>query len=562
MTDHSVNFMKRLSAEKDKIILTFHYDPDVVAAIRGIDGRKWNKELKRWEIPKENLDEVLRILTPLGFFPSSALLALKEREEAFQTSIDKIRSDLPTISSKLPLFDFQKTGAAFIKHMPYSLLADVPGLGKSIQTQAAFEDVDGPHLVICPASLKYSWESEIKKWQPETKIIIIDGNKEKRLNQWMWARSGNFKYVIANYELLIHDFDEIVKIIWPSITCDEATRISNPEAKTVKNLKQIKTLKRVALTGTPISNKPDDIWSIIDWMIPGYLGSYFQFRSKYCVLEEDWARGREFKRISGYQNLPQLSNKVGRFMLRRTKEEVFTDFPAKVVEDVKFLLSDNERKLYQGIKNQIIEEINKLSDLDTRSLSIIPVKMLRLKQCTGHLSLVDGDAESSKMKLLRDMLEPIIASGEKVIIFTQFVEMLNLLAVELKDMNPITIYGDVDSEERMIRVKQFNDSPKAGVIIMSDAGAYGLNLQSASYVFHYDLPWSVAKMQQREDRAHRYGQTKTVTVYNLIAKDSIDEYVADMLHRKRKVSADILQDVERLGEFGLSEEDIKNILRI
>lgn len=555
--------MKRISIDKDKIIPAFTFDPLIVEAIRTVDGRKWNKDLKRWEVPKENLHELLRALDIFDFELSPVLLELKQKDEVFQTKIDQIRSGLQPISSTLPLFDFQKHGASFLKAMPFALLADVPGLGKSIQTMAALENLAGPHLIFCPASLKYSWEAEITKWQPKEKVMVIDGDREERLAKWAKAKNGNFKYVIANYELLIHDYLEIVTFQkWVSITCDEATRISNPDAKTVKYLKTIKAKKKIALTGTPISNKPDDIWSIIDWMIPGYLGTYFQFRSKYCILEEDWARGREFKRISGYQNLDKLSEKVGRFMLRRTKEEVLNDFPQKIVENVSFSLSDNERKLYQGIKNQIIDEIHKLSDLNTRSLAIIPVKMLRLKQCTDHLSLVEGDPESSKMKLLRDMLEPIIASGEKAIIFTQFVEMLYLLEKELTDMRPVTIYGDVDSQERMVRVKQFNDDPRARIIIMSDAGAYGLNLQSASYVFHYDLPWSVAKLQQREDRAHRIGQVKNVTVYNLIAKDSIDEYVSKMLTGKRKVSNDILKDAERLSEFGLSDEDIQNILRL
>jgi SNF2 family DNA or RNA helicase len=369
--------------------------------------------------------------------------------------------------------------------------------------------------------------------------------------------------VIANYELLIHDFDILSEHEHDVIICDEATRISNPEAQTTVNLKKLHSRKREALTGTPISNKPDDIWSIIDWLVPRYLGSYYQFRNKYCEMSEDWARGQSFNKISGYKNLDKLSAKVDRFMLRRTKEEVFDDFPPKTIENVMFNLSQTENDLYVSIKEQLYKEIGDLSSLDSRTLSIIPVKMLRLKQCTGHTKLVGAtEPESSKLATLKDIIRPILASGEKVIVFTQFAEMLHILAEELRGYLPFTIYGDVDTADRMKRVKDFNDYAGGQIIIMTEAGAYGLNMQSASYVIHYDAPWSIAKLQQREDRAHRIGNNKPVTVYNMIARGTIDEYILKVLARKNKVAANILQDAERLGDHGLSTEDIKDILRL
>jgi SNF2 family DNA or RNA helicase len=179
------------------------------------------------------------------------------------------------------------------------------------------------------------------------------------------------------------------------------------------------------------------------------------------------------------------------------------------------------------------------------------------------ISLIEANTDkASKLDVLKDLLKPIIASGEKAIIFTQFAQMLHILATELEEFRPLTIYGDVDNLDRMERVKEFNDDPKGRVIIMTEAGAYGLNMQSASYVIHYDAPWSVAKLEQREGRAHRIGQKKSVTVYNLIAKKTIDEYVLKVLHAKQKISAKILGDVERMESGGMSLEDINNILRL
>jgi SNF2 family DNA or RNA helicase len=295
----------------------------------------------------------------------------------------------------------------------------------------------------------------------------------------------------------------------------------------------------------------------MDWLAPKYLGSFFQFKAKYCILDPKWGG------VIGHKNLDELAKKIDRFTLRRTKEEVFDDFPKKTVENIEFELSEDEKKLYQAVKEEILYEVRSMSSFDSSTLNLIPVKMLRLKQCTDHPKLIEANTDkASKLDVLKDLLKPIIASGEKAIIFTQFASMLNILAQELVDFRPLTIYGDVDNIARMERVKAFNDDPMGRVIIMTEAGAYGLNMQSASYVIHYDSPWSVAKLEQREGRAHRIGQKKAVTVYNLVAKKTIDEYVLKVLHAKQKISAHLLGDADRMEKAGLSIEDINNILRL
>lgn len=548
---------KHINLKDGKLVITFKYDPAIVSAMRAIDGRLWNKSAKHWEAPKEQVGSVLEVLKPLGFTPHLDVVELARQEDKIVELSREIRASGDGYTGALPLFDFQKIGASFLKQMPCSLLADVPGLGKSIQTIAATEG-ETQVLIFCPASLKYSWKAEIEKWQEGAKVLVVNGDKRERTQAWVYAGTGTYKYIIANYELLLHDYEEIEKHEWDVIVCDEATRISNPQAQTVKNLKKLKSKKRIALTGTPISNSPDDIFSIIDWLSPRYLGTFYQFREKYCVTEE------RFDRVIGYKNLDELSEKLNRFMLRRTKEEVFKDFPPKTIETIKFDLTPTEWNMYRAIQAQVIEELKKLGELDTRTLGIVPVKMLRLKQCTDHTKLVGGygGGESSKLETLRTLLKPIIDSGEKAIIFTQFAEMLFILAEELKAFRPTTIYGGVDTAERMVKVTEFNDDPEGRIIIMTEAGAYGLNMQSASYVFHYDSPWSIAKLQQREDRAHRIGRDKPVTVYNLVAKDTIDEYVLKVLARKNKVSVNVLKDAERLEDSGLTPEDIKEILRM
>ncbi len=541
-----------------KLIISFKYDPALVNSVRSVTGRTYNAKKQHWEIPAENALEAVQVLEKAGFTATLDVKRLVDEQARELALSSEIKSMPAEYAGDLPLFDFQKVGARFLKALPHSLLADVPGLGKTLQTIAATE---GGHnrLVFCPKSLQYSWEEEIKKWCPGDSVFVVDGPKPARDAAW----NSYVGWTIANYELLLHDFNQIKKHEsdhgeWGAIIADEATRISNPSAKTTKALKLLKAKKRIGLTGTPISNSPEDIFSIIDWIAPRYLGSYYQFLDRYCIREP------RFNRIVGYQHLNELGDRVSRFMLRRTKEEVLKDFPPKTIENVVFQISNEEAKLYDAVRLQIISEIKELQ-INKATLGIIPVKMLRLKQCTDHPILLGGnEIESSKMQVLQEILQPILASNDKAIIFTQFAEMAKILYNKFDGFSREAqiIYGDVESEERQKRVNEFNTNPECRIMVMTEAGAYGLNLQAASYVIHYDMPWSVAKLMQREDRAHRIGQTKPVTVYNLIARHTIDEYVAKVLHKKQKISVNILQDEDRLESAGFEEEDIKAILRL
>ncbi len=314
----------------------------------------------------------------------------------------------------------------------------------------------------------------------------------------------------------------------------------------------MKAKKRVALTGTPVSNTPEDLWSIVDWLYPSYLGSFGQFRKKYCRVHPRW------NRIIGYQNLEELRERVEPIMLRRLKENVLKDFPPKTVEYVRFDMEGKEREVYDAVRKMVIADIKKMTDMNTHTLGLIPVKMLRLKQATDHIALIEAhEGTSSKLTTLKEMLKPIAESGEKALVFTQFAMMADILATELAEYKPTVIQGSVDSQERKRIVDEFTANPDRRVLIMTEAGTYGLNLQAASYVFHYDAPWSVAKLEQREGRAHRVGQDKPVTVYHLVAKNTIDEHILKVLAGKRGMSDDILGD--KIDE-SLAMGDIEEIL--
>lgn len=389
-----------INVRDNKLILTFRFSPSILAVIKTIPGRRFDLTKKHWEIPVEHAAECVARLTPLGFTESPEVKAIVESEQEAVRNVEAIKVSPAAYAGDLPLFDFQKIGVSFLKALPAALLADVPGLGKTIQTIAALEGLEDV-LVLVPASLKYSWAEEIRKWHPETPVYVIDGLPDTRKTQWM-MKSG---WKVANYELLLRDFADMDTRVWDAIVCDEAQRISNPLAKTTKLLKKLKTKKKIALSGTPISNSPEDIFSIIDWLVPGHLGSYWGFLEEYCI------RDQRFNRVVGYKNLTLLGERISRFMLRRTKEEVLKDMPSKTIEQVVFNLSTQEMNLYNAVRKQIATELRDL-DTDFRSLNLIPVKMLRLKQVTDHPELIGAKKghPSSKFEVLKDLLIPIMRS--------------------------------------------------------------------------------------------------------------------------------------------------------
>lgn len=440
----------------DSLVVRFQYHPSLLNVIRSIDGRIFNKPKKQWEVPVTSVIECVDALEKHGFHIDGEVWDLYYETKERIKAIANVKTNPAPYEGKLPLYDFQRTGTAFIRTLPACLLADAPGLGKTLQTAAAFEDTPGPILVLVPASLKFNWQEELAKWVPHERSIVVHGNKKQRTELWHHAHKGRAKWVIANYELLLRDYDDMNQR-WEAIVCDEADRITNPFAKTTQRLKQLYAKRRVALTGTPVSNTPEDLWSIADWLTPRMLGTFKQFRERYCVMDSQY-QGR----VVGYRNLEELRERIEPVMLRRQKEDVLDDFPAKTIEHVRFDLSKDERQSYDALRKLIKSELAEMKDLDTRSLAILPVKMLRLKQATDDLRLIDlvtGQVNpSSKLALLKEMLSGIVKSGEKAIVFTQFSEMAKILQVELlnEGYQPQLIYGDVDAADRQRYVNEFS----------------------------------------------------------------------------------------------------------
>lgn len=342
--------------------------------------------------------------------------------------------------------------------------------------------------------------------------------------------------------------------MFDTIIADEATRIANPKAKQSKLIKLISAKHRIALTGTPLNNSIQDLWNILDFCQPNLLGSYWTFTEKYCTKDT-------FGGITGYKNLNELKLSITNHMIRRLKSEVLTELPEKMYENIYIGFSPIEKKIYNAIRKEIKIEL-KNHDISNKYLNNVLVKMIRLKQATSSLELISNVLISSKTEALKELLQDIMHQNKKAIIFTQFSNMAKILYRELNQYKPLLLIGETSKEQRQKNVQTFTNNDDNKIIIMTNAGEFGINLQRASFIIHYDCAWSISKMEQREGRAHRIGQTNKVTVFNLIMSKTIDEYILKVLHKKQKMSRDLLGDKEEIKKVKITKYDIKKMLDV
>ena len=415
-------------------------------------------------------------------------------------------------------------------------------------------------LIVCPASLKYNWESEIKKFTNES-VLVINGTKEEREKQW--TAEGYF-FKIANYECVMNDLfyevekkkktqrpdnrieaaDFILNNYFSMVVCDEVHYLKSHDALRTKAMKKFNCKYRLGLTGTPIDGRLEELHSIFEFIKPGLFPSKSRFLEKYAILDY-WGA------IKGYKNIDEVKNKILPFYVRRLKEDVLNDLPEKIFIDLFVELEDKALKEYKKIasrKHEITEEKAAIEAI------------IRCRQFCDFPELLDLRYASAKFAMLYDLLKELVFDNkEKVIIFTQYKESLDLLKRNLEDEFDLSfIYGEIPSKERFDIVKDFKSNPKRQVLIMTDAGAEGLNLQEANNLIHYNDNYSPAKMIQRNGRVDRIGQKKVVRIYRFICKDTIEERVRELLEKKQTVNNSILDEDNK--ELSLNETSTMDIL--
>jgi superfamily II DNA or RNA helicase len=468
--------------------------------------------------------------------------------------------DLETV-----LRPYQKEGAGWLhflrSHGFGGILADEMGLGKTAQVLAHLRAVKqsvgapaGPSLVVCPSSLVFNWEAEAQKFTPDLRVLALHGAERHSL----FAEIAAHDLLITSYGLLRRDAEHYRGLEFDTAVLDEAQHIKNRQTQNAQAVKAIRARHKLVLTGTPMENSVLDLWSIFDFLMPGYLGAAADFRERY---EIPIMRNRDAETQS------RLARRLRPFVLRRRKREVAADLPEKI-EQVSFCeLNPEQRAVYQQVldagRRQVAESVN------TRSLAgsrmVVLTALLRLRQicCDLRLLKTGGEAAvSGKVELFNELLEETLDGGHRALVFSQFTSMLALLKEELTARDIRFCYLDGSTTDRARVVNQFQRDAAVPVFLISlKAGGVGLNLTGADTIIHFDPWWNPAVEAQATDRAHRLGQRKVVTSYKLIARGTVEEKILSLQTRKRSLTQGLLGGEETLAE-AVNWEDIRELLEM
>lgn len=458
--------------------------------------------------------------------------------------------------------DYQIFGYKWLKTLEKfgfgGILADDMGLGKTLQIISLIysskkENNLGTSIVICPTSLVYNWCEEFAHFAPELKIISVTGISKKRAE--IINNYKNWDILITSYDLLKRDILNYEDKTFDYLILDEAQFIKNHSTSNFKSVKLIKSKKKFALSGTPIENRLSELWSIFDFIMPEFLNSYNYFKQNY---ETPIIKNNETKIKQ------KLKDIVSPFILRRIKSEVLKDLPDKIEKVYYANFEKKQQEIYDGqvlkIQNQLLKIKNE-RDFNTSKLKIL-AELTRIRQicCDPTLIFENYKGTSAKKEVCIEIIENAIENNSKILLFSQFTTMLDILKKELEKTN-ISYYeitGKTDKKERLELVNKFNKDKTPIFMISLKAGGTGLNLTGADVVIHYDPWWNVSAQNQATDRAHRIGQTKIVNVYKIIAKNTIEEKILKLQNLKKDL-ADSILDSNSKNIVGMTKEDILNL---
>ena len=465
---------------------------------------------------------------------------------------------------KSTLRKYQSVGYRWLRtldaHSFGGILADDMGLGKTLQVITVLLAVKNenpgnsrPALIVTPASLVYNWREELAAFAPSLAVSLIAGTAKERAG--MIAAWRDNDVLVTSYDLLKRDISEYEGKQFRFLVADEAQYVKNRTTAAAKSLKLVKADTRFALTGTPIENRLGELWSIFDYLMPGLLYSYDDFRTGFeaPIMKSENEEIRE-----------QLRKMVTPFILRRKKADVLKDLPDKL-EEVRYAhMESKQQKLYDGQVVRMRKKLQSTSETDFRKGKIeILAELTHIRQicCDPSLMLEDYDGKSAKRELCLELIDSLIDGDHRALIFSQFTSMLEKLEEDLKKrgIEYYKITGATPKAKRMELVKAFNEGTVPLFLISLKAGGTGLNLTGADVVIHYDPWWNTAVQDQATDRAHRIGQTKIVNVYKLIVKGTIEEKIVEMQMSKQKLADDILSG-EGVASAALSREDLLELL--
>ena len=442
------------------------------------------------------------------------------------------------------LYQYQREGVLFAARAGRVLLADDMGLGKTIQAIAATELLAKEFsvsnvLIICPTSLKYQWKNEIEKFTGRS-TNVIEGHLDKRKIQYL---DDSF-YKIASYGVALHDVEYLNRAGFDMVILDEAQRIKNWKTKTAQNLKKLQSQYAMVLTGTPLENKLEELYSIVEFIDPFRLGALFQFLANHQTSDDTG-------KVTGYHDLNKINTVLKNILLRRTKVEILKQLPERVDKNYFIDITKEQWEIHDDYGATVARLALKwkrqgfLSEKERKRL-LLSLSCMRMV-CNSTYILDEKTRHDTKIAELLLILKDIFESiDEKIVIFSQWERMTRLVAAELDNMNVgyEYLHGGVPSVKRKALIDNFRENTSKRVFLSTDAGGVGLNLQSANVIINLDLPWNPAILEQRIARVHRLGQKKNVRVINFIAKGTIEQRILSLIGLKKSLFSGVLDGGE------------------
>lgn len=441
---------------------------------------------------------------------------------------DKVKSKNYEIPKDLnaTLRDYQVSGFEFFKTLSDyqfgGILADEMGLGKTIQTIAfLLSNKDKKSIVITPTALIYNWKNELEKFAPTLKVGLLHAAKSER--EKILDNIDNYDVILTTYTTYKNDIDKYKNINFDYCIIDEAQNIKNPDAIITKAIKNVNAKVKFALTGTPIENNLMELWSIFDFIMPGYLYNKSKFKSIF---------------VNNDKNVIELKNLIKPFILRRTKKEVITELPDKIEQKIIIDLEKEHKRAYKGYVNLITRKIKENNQDNITVFSYLT--KLRQLCLSPELMVKNYQGKNSKLDVLINIIND--SSDEKILVFSQFTKVLEVIGKRLNEENISYSYldGKTSAKDRVKLVEEFNTNNNKVFLISLKAGGTGLNLTSANIVVHFDPWWNPAVEDQASDRAHRIGQKNVVNVIKLIAKGTAEERVINLQETKKELIEDVI----------------------
>ncbi|MEI7621841.1 MAG: DEAD/DEAH box helicase, partial [Candidatus Moraniibacteriota bacterium] len=523
----------------------------------------YQREGQKFEGKLYHAPELEDVLSSSPYYSGKIAKSFKNFMTEAQTGKPVEKVAIPA-KIKKPLRDYQKDGINWFyflrKYRFGGILADDMGLGKTLQALSLIEMnkvKNKPSIVICPKTLLFNWEDEALKFFPTMKTLVISGAPAER--QAQLAKIKKVDLVITSYPAIKRDQLEYEKLKFNYCFLDEAQYIKNHKTQNAKAVRKINADYRLALTGTPLENSVSEIWSLFEFLMPGFLGTQHAFAEKF---------ERPIMKNADEKALEALRKKTACFVLRRTKEKVLKELPAKIQQVSHCQLGSEQNILYQeilkNVKNDLAQVVAEKGF--AKSQIHILAGLTKLRQVCNHPVLLLKDKNhkkyaSAKLELFLQLVSEIVSAGKKVLVFSQFTQMLDILAKELEEQEIAYHYLSGKTNNRKELVQDFNSNEKIPVFLISlKAGGTGLNLTSADNVIIFDPWWNPSVENQAIDRAHRIGQKNSVNVYRLIVKGTIEEKIVALQNKKKSLFDNMIGESNDLFKK-LTWSDVKELFQ-